>query len=134
MDIDGTLADMRGIRGPFEWDRVGEDKVIEHVAEYARFLWSGGNHDLVLFSGRDGSCRAQTEDWLAEHNIGYDQLHMRPAGSTINDSILKERMYMDHLHDGFFVDHIVDDRAQVCKMWQSMGFRVMNVGGFTSDF
>jgi hypothetical protein len=134
MDIDGTLADMRGIRGPFEWSRVGEDKVIEHVAEYARFIYTDANHDLILFSGRDGSCREQTEDWLDDNNIFYDALHMRPAGSDINDSILKENLYMEHLHGNYIVDHVVDDRAQVCKMWESMGFRVMNCGGFLSDF
>jgi hypothetical protein len=134
MDIDGTLADMRGIRGPFEWSRVGEDKVIEHVADYARFLYSDVKYDLILFSGRDGSCREQTEDWLAEHNIGYDGLYMRPAGSTINDSTLKEQMYMDHLHKGFRVDHVVDDRQSVVRMWQSMGLKVLDVGNGTSDF
>lgn len=134
MDIDGTLANMRGIRGPFEWDRVGEDKVIEHVADYAAFLYNNERHDLILFSGRDGSCREQTEEWLLNHAVPYKELHMRPEGSTINDSILKEQMYMDVLHDRYLVDHVVDDRKQVCMMWESMGFRVMNVGGFLADF
>ena len=26
VDVDGTLADMKGIRGPFEWDKVHLDK------------------------------------------------------------------------------------------------------------
>lgn len=134
MDIDGTLADMRGIRKPYEWSRVGEDKVIEHVANYARFIHSDCNHDLILFSGRDGSCRQETEDWLAENHIGYDALYMRPTGSMINDSILKETMYMQHIHKHYRVDHVVDDRKQVCLMWESMGFKVMNVGGFEADF
>jgi predicted kinase len=134
MDIDGTLANMRGVRGPFEWSRVGEDQVIQHVADYAKFIYTEGNHDLVIFSGRDGSCRNQTEDWLDEHQIYYDGLHMRGAGCSVNDSILKEQLYMDHLHGRYRVDHVVDDRKQVCMMWESMGFRVMNCGGFLSDF
>jgi predicted kinase len=134
MDIDGTLANMRGIRGPFEWSRVGKDKVIQHVADYAKFIYTEGNHDLVIFSGRDGSCRRQTEDWLDEHNIYHDTLYMREAGCSVNDSVLKERLYMDHIHGRYLVDHVVDDRKQVCMMWESMGFRVMNCGGFLSDF
>jgi hypothetical protein len=26
VDVDGTLADMRGVRSPFEWDKVLQDK------------------------------------------------------------------------------------------------------------
>jgi predicted kinase len=134
MDIDGTVANMKGIRGPFEWSQVGEDKVIQHVADYARFIYTEPNHDLVLFSGRDGSCRNLTEDWLGENGIHYDALHMREAGCNVNDTILKEQLYMDHIHGRYLVDHVVDDRKQVCMMWESMGFRVMNCGGFLSDF
>jgi predicted kinase len=134
MDIDGTLADMKGIRGPFDWDKVGEDKVIEHVVSYARFLYTQSKHNLFLFSGRDGSCRELTEAWLEEHSIYHDGLFMREAGSTENDSVIKERLFDEHIKGVYSVDHIVDDRAQVCKHWESMGFRVMNVGGFLADF
>jgi len=134
MDIDGTLADMRGIRGPFDWDRVGEDKVIQYVADYASFIYTELKHDLIIFSGRDGICRGQTEAWLDEHQIYHDGLYMRPEGSTENDSIIKETLFNEHIKGVYTVDHIVDDRKQVCVHWESMGFRVMNVGGFTSDF
>ena len=40
VDVDGTLADMRGVRGPFEWDKVQLDRphqdVIELVQDFAR--------------------------------------------------------------------------------------------------
>jgi len=134
MDIDGTLADMKGLRGPYDWQNVHLDRPIKHVVDYARYIVNNTFHDLIIFSGRDSECRYKTAQWLKDHGINYDELYMRPEGSTINDSILKEQMYMDHVHDIYNVDHIVDDRKQVCLMWESMGFRVMNVGGFLSDF
>lgn len=133
-DIDGTLADMKGIRGPFDWDKVGLDKPIQHIVDYQKFLYGTKEHNVFIFSGRDGSCRDLTEAWLEEYGIHHDGLFMREAGNTENDSIIKEQLFDKHIKDRYSVNHIVDDRAQVCKNWESMGFRVMNVGGFLADF
>lgn len=134
MDIDGTLADMKGVRGPFEWDKVHLDAPIKFVVDYAKWIYHDTAHDLILFSGRDGSCRQRTHQWLELQGVSHNGLFMRAAGSTINDSIVKERLFMDHVEPRYEVNHIVDDRKQVCVHWESMGFRVMNVGGFQSDF
>ncbi len=134
VDIDGTIADMKGIRGPFDWDNVGKDRVIPHVAAYIRSLYESGQINVFIFSGRDGSCMELTKEWLDTHEIGYDGLFMREAGSQVNDSIIKEELFDKHIKGKYTVSHIVDDRAQVCKMWESMGFNVMNVGGFLADF
>ena len=38
VDVDGTLADMRGIRGPFEWDKVSQDKPHQDVIDLVKDL------------------------------------------------------------------------------------------------
>lgn len=134
MDIDGTLADMRGIRGPFDWEKVHLDKPIQFIVDYAKFIMDNTDHSLILFSGRDSSCRKLTEEWLWKQGITFSGLYMRPSGSNANDSLIKETLFDNHVKGKYSVDHVVDDRAQVCKMWESMGFRVMNVGGFLADF
>lgn len=134
MDIDGTLANMKGVRGPFEWDKVHLDKPIKFVVDYAKHIYHDTDHDLILFSGRDGICRALTEGWFQENKVRHNGLFMRAAGSNVNDSIVKEGLFDKAIKDRYHVDHIVDDRKQVCMKWESMGFRVMNVGGFTADF
>lgn len=68
VDIDGTLAKMNG-RGPFDWHRVGEDdinKAVQLVVVLASL-----HYKVVIFSGRDSVCRAETIVWLRKHNIPY---------------------------------------------------------------
>jgi predicted kinase len=132
-DIDGTLADMKGVRGPFEWDKVGSDKPRRFVCEYLQGVYDVGDK-VIIFSGRDSVCREQTELWLKERDLGYDDLFMRAEGSTTPDTIVKEEMFDKHIKGKYHVSHIVDDRKAVCQMWESMGFDVMNVGGFSADF
>ena len=38
VDVDGTLADMRGVRGPFEWDKVHLDKPHQDIIDLVRDL------------------------------------------------------------------------------------------------
>lgn len=116
VDIDGTLAKMNG-RGPFEWGRVGEDKVnypIRHLVN----LYQGSGHTIIVFSGRDGCCREITENWLSDNYIGYNHLFMRPIGNNEKDAIIKRRLYDEHVAGKFDVQFVLDDRNQVVDMWR----------------
>lgn len=124
VDIDGTLALMNG-RGPFEWDRVGEDAPNPSVVELARAL--GTQTALILMSGRDEVCRDATVAWLEVHGIGWDHLFMRPAGDMRKDSIIKAEMFDAHVRDRFDVRGVIDDRQQVVDMWRAMGLVVAQV-------
>ncbi len=132
-DIDGTLADMKGVRTPFEWDKVGLDKPREFVCDHLLFIARQGIR-TILFSGRDSVCREATIKWLEDRNIPTYSLYMREEGSQVPDTIVKEKMFDKHIKGKYHVNHIVDDRKAVCQMWESMGFEVMNVGGFLADF
>jgi predicted kinase len=127
-DIDGTVAEMTD-RGPFEWAKVGQDKLRPHVMKAARSF--GPN--VIFISGRDSVCRPETETWLKQ-NYGFGiplGLYMRPAGDQRRDSIVKREIYENHIKGRYNVIAIFDDRPQVIReCWQALGLgdRVFNVG------
>jgi len=115
VDIDGTLAKMNG-RGPFEWHRVGEDKVNEPVKTVVNALKK--LYTIIIFTGRDGVCLTETINWLIENQIHYDKLFIRGQGNNEKDSIIKRRLYDMYVKDEYQVDFVIDDRNQVVDMWR----------------
>lgn len=131
VDLDGTLALMDG-RGPFDWKRVGEDTVNEAVRDLVLALSTA--HDLhpsapkiVILSGRDESCRFETELWLVENEIPCDALYMRPAGDMRKDAIVKLELFREHVAPSYHVRGVLDDRDQVVEMWRSLGLTCAQV-------
>ncbi|MFF3178654.1 polynucleotide kinase [Rhodococcus pyridinivorans] len=121
VDIDGTLAHMSD-RSPFHWHRVGEDAVSPAVEAAVRAFAAGPDRAaIVLLSGRDGVCRPETEEWLARHDIPYDELYMRPAGDNRKDSIVKAELFDRHIRHRYRIIAVLDDRDQVVRMWRRMG-------------
>ena len=125
-DIDGTVANMEGLRGPFDWKKVGVDKPYNDVIDLARVLAQAGE-EIIVVSGRDGSCRAETEAWLTANFMPFDQLLMRPAGSHVKDSIIKHDIYHRDIAPYYNVKGVFDDRNQVVAMWRAMGLRCYQV-------
>ena len=54
VDVDGTLADMKGIRGPFEWDKVGLDRPYTDIIKLVQTLSDTGREadQLAIFVDR----------------------------------------------------------------------------------
>lgn len=137
IDVDGTMAQMNG-RGPFEWGKVGEDQPRKPILEVIEgYLFSqepadGGTPDWVVFvlSGRDGCCREETYKWLEKHFPRQWDLHMRQAGDMRQDTVIKRELYEAHIAGKYNVKAIFDDRPQVIRLWQALGFgdRIFNVG------
>lgn len=125
-DIDGTLALSNG-RGPFEWDRVGEDLPNEPVIEMVTALVCEG-YAVILVSGRSNQCRDQTREWLNEHvPFTWDcPLYMRPDGDYRPDTELKRDIYGRYVA-GLDVLCVFDDRDQVVKMWRELGLTCLQV-------
>ena len=115
-DIDGTLAKMNG-RTPFQWDKVGTDLCNEPIARLARLYW-GTAIRVIIFSGRDGCCLQDTQEWLLDNNILFDELHMRDAGNFEKDTVIKKRMFEEHVRHRYNVLLVVDDRDSVVNMWR----------------
>lgn len=125
-DVDGTIAHMNGKRGPFEWDKVGIDDPDEHVIALLQMLWDIGYH-ICIMSGRDESCRAETEQWLARMGVMYSMLYMRPAGNYDKDTLIKEKLFEEHIAGKFNVCGVFDDRNCVVDMWRKKGLKVFQV-------
>ncbi len=129
VDIDGTLAQMDG-RGPFDWKRVGEDKPVQTIIDLVNneFVKVGNEVVVVIvMSGRDGSCRKETMEWLDEHGVGFDMLLMRPAGDMRKDSLVKYELFDKHIRNDYDVQYVLDDRNQVVDMWRALGLTCLQV-------
>jgi predicted kinase len=126
VDVDGTLA-LMGERGPYDWDRVGEDAPNGPVLDVARALHAAGNI-LVVMSGRSDVCREETAAWLDTHlRVPFVGPIMRPAGDGRKDSELKAELFDAHVRGLYDVTAVLDDRRQVVDMWRSMGLTVLQV-------
>jgi hypothetical protein len=123
-DLDGTLATMTE-RGPFDWDRVGEDLCVQPVASAAAGL--SASAAILIVSGRDGSCEEQTLSWLEDNAIPFSGLFMRPAGDYRKDSAVKEEIFWRDIAPIWNVLGVFDDRNQVVDMWRSIGLTCFQV-------
>lgn len=125
-DVDGTLAHMDDLRGPFEWHKVATDRVDETVKRMFQMHRKHGDKIIVL-SGRDGECYVETEKWLLENGLRPDALFMRGKKDNRKDSIIKREIYDNEIKDKYKVVVIYDDRNQVVEMWRSLGLKVFQV-------
>jgi predicted kinase len=129
VDLDGTLARMVS-RGPFEWDKVGEDEPVSEVVDLVNVLDDSGA-EIVFVSGRDGVCYEQTRTWLELHVGRWTRqahLHMRAPGDMRKDAIVKEEIYRAKIEPFYNVWFVLDDRDQVVEMWRDdLGLRCLQV-------
>lgn len=133
IDVDGTLAHMTG-RGAFEWERVGEDSVDLAVRAVVNDTYSTSRAKVFVFSGRDSVCEKQTRKWLADNSVSYDVLVMRQQGDMRKDTIVKKEMFDEHINGKYNVLYVIDDRPSVCRMWRSLGLKVLQVGNPYIEF
>ncbi len=125
-DVDGTLAHMGSRRGPFDWKKVGLDVPDPVVVRQLKMHASFGDTILVV-SGRDGSCRKETSDWLELHGLKFDELLMRPADDYRKDSLIKKEIYENDIKGKYNVIVVYDDRDQVVNTWRSLDLKCFQV-------
>ena len=127
-DIDGTIA--YGInRGPFEWDKVGQDapkqQVINTVLEKYKEL------PVIFLTGREEICRQETLKWLQNYcpcyNKGKIELFMRKTGDHRPDTVYKEEILRNNILPRFNVDLVFEDRRQVVDHLRHLGLEVWQV-------
>jgi hypothetical protein len=87
-----------------------------------------------MFSGRDAICKPETEQWLKDNNVFYDELHMRKENDMRKDYIIKKELYEAVIKDKYNVVAVFDDRLQVCKLWYELGLPLFRVGDPESNF
>ena len=131
IDLDGVLADVRhrlhhvsGSRR--DWDAffagIADDPVLPEGRAVAERL--SEDHDLVYLTGRPERTRAQTDAWLARHELPQGQVIMRPEGDRRPARVLKPRL-LRSLAAGRQVAVIVDDDADVCSALERSGWPVL---------
>lgn len=139
VDLDGTLAEGIGGpngRGPFEWDKVGQDKTVKPVLGVVRSWANYYGGSIVFMSGRDEICRRQTSAWLATRGFDVETLgdegdcvlYMRPQGDTRPDTIVKKELFEKYVEPNWHISFVIDDRKSVVQMYREMGLFVFNVG------
>lgn len=140
-DIDGTLTRGPKGRSPYDWKKVGNDDINPATAaiiDGIQFIHGRngvGQVKTILFSGRDGSCRPETEAWLEKYDIEYDALYMRNEGDNRNDAEVKLELFNKYVRDKYNVLFILDDRPRVVRMWQDeLGLTVFAVGDQRHEF
>ena len=135
-DLDGTLADISkrleisNRSGSMDWgeffnpDNIHWDEPKQSVIDMTHLL----PHQIVIFSGRSDTTRKETLLWLAEQDVRFDAILMRPMDTDefTNDAVLKER-WLNQLVDGKLggkittIKGVFDDRNQVVKMCRDKG-------------
>lgn len=132
VDIDGTLAHMNKKRGAFEWDKVKVDDVDKVVRLFVNALAEKAT--IIVLSGRDGSCKELSTEWLEENKVHFDKFFIREAGDMRKDSIIKEEIFWRDIAPHYNVVAVIDDRPQVVRMWMELGVKVFNVGNPYKEF
>lgn len=137
VDIDGTLAHMNG-RSPYDYQKVSTDTVDPVVADIVRRYRQADPIEenpcyVIIVSGRDNTCQPDTEKWLQDNHIPYDELHMRdPAhqtdGHKTDDTVIKKEIFEKWIRNRYNVRFVLDDRNRVVDMWRSLGLKVLQVG------
>lgn len=141
VDIDGTVAKV-GERikflqqSPKDWDSFYnacfDDEPIPAIVDLVNKLsWE---YDIVFCTGRRGSVRSQTAQWLNEHfgDCGAfyhcpDDLLMRPDKDHRHDTEVKPELLA---RAGLTTDNvafILEDRNSMVKRWRELGFTCLQV-------
>jgi predicted kinase len=126
VDLDGTLA-IHTNRSPFEFHKCYSDAVNEPVLACVKALEAAGNA-IVFVSGREDSCRAETQRWLKDKcGLKNCPLFMRKTGDHRKDAVIKEEIYKNSIIPEYYVKFVLDDRDQVVNHLRDLGLTVFQV-------
>lgn len=129
VDIDNTVADLSKRlhyvkNGNRDWDsffaEVKNDSPIWQVIRVVNHLYDAGER-ILLVSGRSGSTREDTIEWLEWNQVRYHELHMRGSGDTRKDTVIKQEIYDLLVSRGLNPWLAIDDRARIASVWRSNG-------------
>lgn len=134
-DLDGTLCDVSSIQHLVEGEErdfhafhaaSADCPSIEAVVGAVRDAKEKGAGILIVTS-REFIWRDLTLDWLAAHEIPYDELVMRIVGDYRADHVVKAEMLDDLEKRGWEVSDAWEDRDDIAELWTSRGITVHRV-------
>jgi hypothetical protein len=135
-DLDGTIA-LNGhrqhhlLKEKKDWDAFHAACHLDqpnHAVIHTMRMLIDQKAMLYIWSGRMANVLGKTRQWLATHEVPYNELRLRPVGDHSDDRELK----MGYLNDltNSERDRIVavfDDRDKVVKMWRGLGLTCFQV-------
>lgn len=128
-DIDGTLADNTHRQqflksNKYAWkqffDAMEDDLPNSPIVSFYQVLQESKKYKMLIVTGRPDNYQKLTEQWLIWNNIIYDELYMRKASDTREDSIIKEEILFE-IQKKYSIIFVVDDRTSVVNMWRKHG-------------
>lgn len=133
VDIDGTMANIdhrlhfMDVKPRKNWQGFFGATESDSVNDWCREIVRAVKPDniIVMCSGRPDSFKPQTEKWLAQNGIVYDNLFMRPRQDQRSDEIVKEIILDFEILTRFKPNFAIDDRPRVCRMWRSRGITTL---------
>lgn len=124
-DMDGTLALMKDMRTPFEWDKVQLDNINTPVFNDLLARKNAG-YKIIIATARDGAAKQGTLEWLQKYNVPYDELYIKGVNDNRKDSIVKTEFWNDMVKK-YYLECLVDDRNQVVIQARKLGLTVFQV-------
>jgi phosphoglycolate phosphatase-like HAD superfamily hydrolase len=140
VDVDGTLADVSGIRHyvlddprrkNFEKFHAASSYVtpMPLVAELVRAL-AGLGFDIVILTSRKERWRHRTRAWLGKWDIPFDALGMRSDDDERRDDDVKRDLYAAMRRRGYEPVLALDDNPTVVALWQALSIPTVVVPGW----
>lgn len=115
-DLDGTLALLNG-RDPFDWNKIGNDKVNTPVQKLLA-LYHHAGYRILFVSGRDNTADSITQVWLEENQISYHKLFLRPERDNTSNVDFKRNIYQQQIHGNYYVQAVLEDLPEAAEMYR----------------
>lgn len=134
-DLDGTISNNSHrhhfIEGKIkDWDAFTaacvDDTVHEPIRELLnKFYVTRG---VYIWTGRSESVRKETERWLHDNNIKFDQLKMRPIDDYTPDDVLKMQWLDQYFKNGGEkIQFVLEDRDRCVEAYRKEGQMCLQV-------
>lgn len=129
-DIDGTLTSaVHRVnlldQSPRDWSTFHGGMTVDAPIERTIYQLRKEKEEglaVVLLTLRPDRYRQETEDWLAQHDVPYDELYLRPEGTQgIRGNQMKEIIYQKDIAPRFKVERAYDDHQPNLDMWRRVG-------------
>lgn len=126
-DMDGTLADVTGIRhhvtgGNSNFHAFHMASVdVPANDDVVQMLWDAqdAGHAVVIVTARNYKYAHVTVWWLLFQGITYDQMYFRREDDYRPDREVKAEILEILRKDGFNPIHAVDDNPSIIELWES---------------
>lgn len=136
-DVDGTLADVSGLRhyvtgADRNFDKFHRESVnappIQWVVDHARQTYDIGWKVLIV-TARSDKYKNSTGFWLAMYEIPHHDLFMRRQGDSRPDYEVKKDI-LRTIRQAYTPLMAVDDNPNVIRLWQEEGLSTIIVPGW----